>query len=419
MTDFHDERETRDTARREAELMARLPAQIAWAQAEAPAFAELLRGVDARGVSSREALARLPVLRKHELLEQQKARRASDVFGGFAAVGWGAAARRRALRVFASPGPIYEPEGAGSDYWRMGRALHAAGFRAGDLIHNCFSYHLTPAGSMMETGAHALGCTVFPGGTGQTEQQVQAMAELKPQGYTGTPSFLKLIVEKAGELGVGIASLRRASVGGEAFPPSLRDWFTARGVDAYQSYGTADLGLVAYETAAREGLVLDEDVIVEIVRPGTGDPVAEGEVGEVVVTTFNRDYPLVRFGTGDLSAVLPGPCPTGRTNTRIRGWLGRADQTTKVRGMFVHPSQVAEIARRHPEVRKARLVVSGALADDRMRLEVEVEGEPHGLAARIAESIRDVTKLRGEAVLRAPGSLANDGKVIEDARRYD
>jgi phenylacetate-CoA ligase len=419
MTDHYDDRETRDPARREAELMARLPAQIAWAQAEAPAFAESLRGVDAGAVNSRAALARLPVLRKHELLDQQKARRSTDVFGGYAAVGWGAAARRRALRVFASPGPIYEPEGAGPDYWRMGRALHAAGFRAGDLIHNCFSYHLTPAGSMMETGAHALGCTVFPGGTGQTEQQVQAIAELKPQGYAGTPSFLKLIVEKAGELDVGIASLRRASVGGEAFPPALRDWFLARGIDAYQSYGTADLGLVAYETAAREGLVLDEDVIVEIVRPGTGDPVDPGEVGEVVVTTFNRDYPLVRFGTGDLSAVLPGFCPTGRTNTRIKGWLGRADQTTKVRGMFVHPSQVAEIARRHPEVRKARLVVSGALADDRMRLEVEVEGEPEGLAARIAESIRDVTKLRGEAVLRAPGSLANDGKVIEDARRYD
>jgi phenylacetate-CoA ligase len=419
MTDHYDDRETRDPARREAELMARLPAQIAWAQAEAPAFAESLRGVDAGAVNSRAALARLPVLRKHELLDQQKARRSTDVFGGYAAVGWGAGARRRALRVFASPGPIYEPEGAGPDYWRMGRALHAAGFRAGDLIHNCFSYHLTPAGSMMETGAHALGCTVFPGGTGQTEQQVQAIAELKPQGYAGTPSFLKLIVEKAGELDVGIASLRRASVGGEAFPPALRDWFLARGIDAYQSYGTADLGLVAYETAAREGLVLDEDVIVEIVRPGTGDPVDPGEVGEVVVTTFNRDYPLVRFGTGDLSAVLPGPCPTGRTNTRIKGWLGRADQTTKVRGMFVHPSQVAEIARRHPEVRKARLVVSGALADDRMRLEVEVEGEPEGLAARIAESIRDVTKLRGEAVLRAPGSLANDGKVIEDARRYD
>ena len=419
MTDHYDERETRDPAGREAELMARLPTQIAWAQAEAPAFTESLRGVDAGAVNSRPALARLPVLRKHELLEQQKARRSTDVFGGHAAVGWGPAARRRALRVFASPGPIYEPEGTGPDYWRMGRALHAAGFRAGDLIHNCFSYHLTPAGSMMETGAHALGCTVFPGGTGQTEQQVQAIAELKPQGYAGTPSFLKLIVEKAGELGANIASVRRASVGGEAFPPALRDWLLARGIEAYQSYGTADLGLVAYETAAREGLVLDEDVIVEIVRPGTGDPVATGEVGEVVVTTFNRDYPLVRFGTGDLSAVLPGPCPTGRTNTRIKGWLGRADQTTKVRGMFVHPGQVAEIARRHPEVRKARLVVSGALADDRMRLEVEVDGEPQGLAARIAETIRDVTKLRGETVLRSPGSLANDGKVIEDARRYD
>ena len=251
MTDHYDERETRDPAGREAELMARLPAQIAWAQAEAPAFTESLRGVDAGAVNSRPALARLPVLRKHELLEQQKARLSTDVFGGHAAVGWGPAARRRALRVFASPGPIYEPEGTGPDYWRMGRALHAAGFRAGDLIHNCFSYHLTPAGSMMETGAHALGCTVFPGGTGQTEQQVQAIAELKPQGYAGTPSFLKLIVEKAGELGANIASVRRASVGGEAFPPALRDWLLARGIEAYQSYGTADLGLVAYETAAR------------------------------------------------------------------------------------------------------------------------------------------------------------------------
>ena len=419
MNSFYDDRETRDPALREAELMARLPAQIAWARTETAAFAESLHGVDAMAVNSRAALARLPVLRKHELLERQKARRADDPFGGHAALGWGAAARRRALRVFASPGPIYEPEGSGPDYWRMGRALFAAGFRAGDLVHNSFSYHLTPAGSMMETGAHALGCTVFPGGTGQTEQQVQAMSQLRPRGYIGTPSFLKLIVEKAAELGVSIASLQRASVGGEAFPPALREWLGKRGIDAYQSYGTADLGLIAYETAAREGLVLDEDVIVEIVRPGTDEPVGDGEVGEVVVTTFNRDYPLVRFGTGDLSAVLPGPCPTGRTNTRIKGWLGRADQTTKVRGMFVHPSQVAEIVRRHPEVRKARLVVTGALADDRMRLEVEVGGEPEGLVARLAESIRDVTKLRGEAVLRPPGSLANDGKVIEDARRYD
>jgi phenylacetate-CoA ligase len=301
----------------------------------------------------------------------------------------------------------------------MGRALVAAGFRAGDLVHNAFSYHFTPAGAMMESGAQAVGCTVFPAGTGQTEMQVQAMADMQPDGYIGTPSFLKLIVEKADELGVRPRSLTKASVGGEAFPPSLRDWLQARGIDAYQSYGTADLGLVAYETSAREGLVVDEGVLLEIVRPGTGDPVPDGEVGEVVVTTFNRDYPLIRFGTGDLSAVLPGPCPTGRTNTRIRGWLGRADQTTKVRGMFVHPGQVAEIARRHPAVKKARLVVSGAMADDRMRLDVEVEGRPEGLAERIAETIREVTKLRGEVALCAVGSLANDGKVIEDARRYE
>jgi phenylacetate-CoA ligase len=321
--------------------------------------------------------------------------------------------------VFASPGPIYEPEGAAADYWRMARALYAAGFRAGDLTHNAFSYHFTPAASMMETGAHALGCTVFPGGTGQTEQQVMAMADLRPAGYMGTPSFLKLILEKADELGVALPSLAKASVGGEAFPPSLRDWLLARGVAAYQSYGTADLGLIAYETRAREGLILDEDVIVEIVRPGTGDPVAEGEVGEVVVTALNRDYPLVRFATGDLSAVLPGPCPTGRTNARIRGWLGRADQTTKVRGLFVHPSQVAEIARRHAEVRKARLVVQGEMTNDRMALRVEVDAAPEGLAARLGETIREVTKLRGEVELCAIGTLPNDGKVIEDARKYE
>ena len=418
MSDHYDKRETRVPEAREAELMTRLAAQVSHAQAHAPAFAELLHDVDAATVLSRTALARLPVTRKHELLERQKALRASDVFAGYSAIGWGAAARAGggALRVFASPGPIYEPEGRGADYWRMGRALHAAGFRAGDLAHNCYSYHFTPAGSMMETGAHAVGCTVFPGGTGQTEQQVQAIAELKPQGYIGTPSFLKLIVEKAAELGIALPSLQRASVGGEAFPPSLRDWFAERGIDGYQSYGTADLGLVAYETSARLGMVLDEDVIVEIVRPGTGDPVADGEVGEVVVTTLNPDYPLIRFGTGDLSAVLPGPCPTGRTNARIKGWLGRADQTTKVRGMFVHPSQVAEIARKHPEVRKSRLVVSGEMANDRMHLHIEVEGRPEGLADKVAASIRDITKLRGEVTLCAPGSLPNDGKVIEDRR---
>ena len=400
--------------------MGALAVQVAHAKAHAPAFGALLAAFDAAEVTSRAALARLPVIRKHELLERQRDADAPDVFGGFSALGWGAATpfARRALRVFASPGPIHEPEGAGTDYWRMARALFAAGLRSGDLVHNCFSYHFTPAGAMMESGAFALGCTVFPGGTGQTEQQVQAMAALRPAAYIGTPSFLKIVLEKADELGVALPWLTKASVGGEAFPPSLRDWLRARGIDAYQSYGTADLGLIAFETSAREGLVLDEGVIVEIVRPGTDDPVAPGEVGEVVVTTLNPGYPLIRFGTGDLSAILPGTCPTGRTNTRIKGWMGRADQTAKVRGMFVHPAQIAEIARRHPGVRKARLVVSGEMANDAMVLHVEVDGAPEGLAPMLASALRDITKLRGEVLLCAPGSLPNDGKVIEDARRY-
>ena len=420
LQDPYDRLETRAPDVREAALMARLPQQVAHAKAHAAAFAEALREFDAAGIASRAALATLPVTRKHELLERQKRLRESDPFGGYSAIGWGAvrAPAQRARRVFASPGTIYEPEGAGPDYWRMGRALHAAGFRAGDLVHNSFSYHLTPAGSMMETAAHAIGCTVFPGGTGQTEQQVQAIAELKPASYVGTPSFLKLILDKAADLGIALPSLVKASVGGEACPPSLRDAFAARGVAVYQSYGTADLGLVAYETSAREGLVLDEGVIVEIVRAGTGEPLPDGEVGEIVVTTLNPDYPLIRFGTGDLSAVLPGPCPTGRTNTRIRGWLGRADQATKVRGMFVHPSQVAEVARRHAEVGRFRLVVSGEAANDRMALLIEVRERPEGLASRVADSIREVTKLRGDVTLCEPGALPNDGKVIEDARSY-
>jgi phenylacetate-CoA ligase len=416
----YDALETRSPAARESALMAALAAQVAHAQAHAPAFAASLAGVAAAAITSRAALARLPVLRKHELLERQGAAGRPDLFGGHAAIGWGAgiAPARRALRVFVSPGPIHEPEGRAPDYWRMARALHAAGLRAGELVHNSFSYHFTPAGAMMESGAFALGCTVFPAGTGQTEQQAQAIAALQPAAYIGTPSFLKIIVEKAGEMGLALPSLVKASVGGEAFPPSLRDWLQARGITAYQSYGTADLGLVAYETESREGLVLDEGVIVEIVRPGTGDPLPDGEVGEVVVTPLNPDYPLIRFGTGDLSAVLPGSCPTGRTNTRIRGWLGRADQTAKVRGMFVHPSQVADVLKRHPEVRRARLVVSGEMANDRMELHAEVDGTPEGLAARIADALRDITKLRGDVTLCAVGSLPNDGKVIEDARSY-
>ena len=418
MSDFFDSLEARSPQTREAALMAALPDQVAHAQARSAAFAGILQGVDAVSVRDRAALARLPVTRKHELLERQQQARvqnASNVFGGFSTLGFGAAMPR----LFASPGPIYEPEGVGKDYWRMARAIFAAGFRPGELIHNCFSYHFVPAGSMMETGAHALGCTVFAGGTGQTEQQVQAMAELRPAGYIGTPSFLKIILEKAADMGVALPSVKKAMMGGEAFPPSLRDWFTAHGVHAYQCYATADLGLIAYETAAREGLVLDEGVIVEIVRPGTGDPVPEGEVGELVVTSLNPDYPLIRFGTGDLSAVLSGNCPTGRTNTRIKGWMGRADQTTKIRGMFVHPGQVDTIAKRFPEITKARLVVTGEMANDAMTLKVETAcSGPDALAVKIGEAIRDVTKLRGDVELVVPGSLPNDGKVIEDARSY-
>ena len=413
-----DALETRTPAEREAALLAALPAQIAHAQAATAAFAQILAGVDAAAVTSRAALAALPVTRKSELLERQKAQRAQDAMGGFAAIGWrGQLAARGARRVFQSPGPIYEPEGSGSDYWRLARAMRAAGFQADELIHNSFSYHLTPAGSMMETAAHALGCAVFPGGVGNTELQLQAIAELRPQGYAGTPSFLKILVEKAAETGADISSISKALVSGEAFPPSLRDWLRERGIEGFQCYATADLGLIAYETAAREGLVIDEGVIVEIVRPGTGDPVPEGEVGEVVVTTFNADYPLIRFGTGDLSALLPGPCPTGRTAPRIRGWLGRADQTTKVRGMFVHPSQVAEVLRRHPAAGRGRLVVEGEMASDRMSLWVEAAPDaPAGLAEAIAGSVRDVTKLRAEVQIVAPGSLPNDGKVISDQR---
>ena len=409
---FHDTRETRDPEARERELLSRLPAQIAHARAAAPAFGRLLADVDPDSVTSREALATLPVTRKSELLELQKAARP---FGGFSAVGWGAACRR----VFASPGPLYEPEGARPDYYRLARALFAAGFRAGDLVHNTFSYHFTPAGSMMETAAHALGCTVFPAGVGQTEQQLAAIADLQPNAYVGTPSFLRILLDKADELGVQV-SFAKAFVSGEAFPPSMREVFAARGIAAYQAYATADIGLIAYETPARQGMVADEDILLEIVRPGTGDPVAPGEVGEVVVTTFNPDYPLIRFGTGDLSAVLPGDSPCGRTNVRIKGWMGRADQTTKVKGMFVHPGQIAQVVRRHPEITRARLVVDNPELNDRMTLMCEVAGGgSEALAGAVAASIRELTKLRGEVAFLPTGALANDGKVIDDVRAYE
>ena len=416
MTEHFDTLETRDPEARERAQFAALRAQLAHAKANSAAYGRLLAGVDPAAVTTHAALARLPVLRKSELLELQKA---SRPFGGFAASGWGTHPRRARL-VFASPGPLYEPEGNTPDYWRLARALFAAGFRAGDLVHNAFSYHLTPGASMLETGAHALGCTVFRAGTGQTELQVQAIAELRPDAYVGTPSFFKIILDKADEQGIDRTSLKKALVSGEAFPPSLRDALAARGIVAYQAYATADVGSIAYESEAREGLIVDEGVLIEIVRPGTGEPLAPGEVGEVVVTTLaNADYPLIRFGTGDLSALLPGVSPCGRTNMRIKGWLGRADQTTKVKGMFVHPSQVADILRRHPEIIRGRLVVDNPQGVDRMTLHVEMPDNRSTIAEAIVASIREITKLRGEVSFHAPGQLANDGKVIDDIRKYD
>jgi phenylacetate-CoA ligase len=410
--DYFDRLETRDPEARERAQFAQLREQVAYAKSRSSYFARTLADVDPQSIESRAALAALPVIRKADLASLQKELRP---FGGLAATPWGPI-----RRVFASPGAIYEPEGAAPDYWRLARALFAAGFRMGDLVHNAFSYHFTPAGSMLETGLHAVGCTVFPAGTGQTEQQVAAMADLQPAGYVGTPSFLRIILERADELGVELRCLTKALVSAEPFPAALRDALDARGIRGYQVYATADVGSIAYETPARDGLVIDEGVIVEIVRPGTGHPVSEGEVGEVVVTPLaNADYPLIRFGTGDLSALMPGVSSCGRTNRRIRGWLGRADQATKVKGMFVHPSQVDAIVRRHPEVKRARLVVDNPSGGDRMMLHVEVCGIDPQLADSIVASIRDVTKLRGEVMFREIDELPNDGKVIDDLRRLE
>jgi phenylacetate-CoA ligase len=404
---FYDALETRDPELREREMLAALPAQIDHAKKSAPHFAKLLAAFDAANITTRAALADLPVTRKSELHDLQKL---SAPFGGL-----NATPMSKLARLFVSPGPIYDPEGYGADYWRSARSFYAAGFRAGDIVHNTFSYHLTPAGSMFESGAHAVGCAVIPAGVGQTEMQIATIAALQPNGYVGTPSFLKVLLEKADELKTDVSSIKKALVSGEAFLPPIKALLKSRGIDAYQCYGSADLGSIAYESSAREGLIVDEGVIVEIVRPGTGDPVADGEVGEVVVTTFNRDYPLIRFATGDLSAVMSGTSPCGRTNTRIKGWMGRADQTTKVRGMFVHPHQVAEIVKRHPQIVRARLIVSQLDGADAMTLKCEFTDASAALAG-IAESIRDITKLRGEIENVALHSLPNDGKVIEDVR---
>ena len=395
--------------------MAALPRHIAHAKRRAPGFARILKDVRPEEINSREALARLPVTRKSDLASLQKE---LPPLGGL-----NATPVEKLAKLFVSPGPIYEPEGRGADWWRTARGLFAGGFRARDRVANTFAYHFTPAGSMLESGAAALGCTVVPTGVGQTEMQVAAIRDLGINAFVGTPSFLKLIVEKADELKIDISCLEKAQVGAEFLPPILRNNLQQRGMRVTQCYASADLGLIAYESlmpdgAVNEGMILEEARILEIVRPGTGDPLPAGEVGEVVITTFNRDYPLIRFATGDLSAVLPGASPCGRTNVRIKGWMGRADQSTKVRAMFVTPAQVSDVTRRHPEVLRARLVVEGEAGNDRMTLKCEARDRPAGLAEAIVASIRDVTKLRGEVELVPPGSLPNDGKVIEDQRKY-
>jgi phenylacetate-CoA ligase len=412
---YYDRLETRSPKAREKALMAALPGLIMHAKRKAPGFARILAAVDAKKVKTREALAALPVTRKSDLAALQKE---MPPLGGL-----NATPLEKLAKLFVSPGPVYDPEGRGEDWWRTARGLFAGGFRAGDRVANSFAYHFTPAGSMLESGALALGCTVVPTGVGQTEMQVAAVRDLRLNGYVGTPSFLKLIVEKADELKADISCLTKAQVGAEYLPPALRTAMQERGIAVTQMYGSADLGLIAYESLGRdgrptEGMILEEALILEIVRPGTGDPLPPGEVGEVVITSFNKDYPLVRFATGDLSAVLPGTSPCGRTNVRIRGWLGRADQSTKVRAMFVTPRQVSAIVRRHPEIVRARLVVSGTQGNDEMVLHCEVAGVPAGLEAAIAASIREVTKLRGEVRILPLGSLPNDGKVIEDKRQY-
>ena len=407
MGDHYDDLEQRDPEQREDALLAAVRGQIDHAKANAPYFRAHLAGIDARAVTDRSALAQLPLTRKSDLVELQ---RRDPPFGGLAAVAVDAL-----RRIYQSPGPINDPEGFGDDYWRFARGMYAAGIRPGDVVHNSFAYHLTPAGAMVESGAHAIGCAVIPAGVGNTEIQARIIAELRPTAYGGTPSFLKIVLEKAAELGLDASSLTKGLVGGEALPPTLRREIGNLGVAVYQGYGTADIGAIAYESPALEGLIVDEGVLLEIVEPGGRAPVGEGEVGEVVVTTLNPDYPLIRFATGDLSAVLPGPSPCGRTNMRIRGWLGRADQSAKVRGMFVHPNQVMAVAARHEEVARVRLVIADADGRDRMTLHCEAAGDD-ALAARIAETLQSVCKLRGEVAFADPGSLPDDGRLIEDRR---
>jgi len=405
MTDHYDAREIRDPAQRESELFSRLPDVLRHAMA-APAYAERLRGVDPASVTSRAALAGLPALRKSELPALHKA---APPFGGFVASPPGAFAR-----LFTSPGPIFEPESTHADPWRGARALYAAGFRPGDVVLNTFSYHLTPGGFIFDASARALGCAVIPAGPGNTDAQFELIEAYRPIGYSGTPDFLKILLDAAA--GRDVSSIKRALVSGAAFPKSLQDEMTSRGIAAYQAFGTADLGIVAFETAARDGMVVNEDLILEIVKPGTGDPVAPGDVGEIVVTSLDPQHPWIRLALGDLTAALPGISSCGRTNLRIKGWMGRADQTTKVKGMFVRPEQIAEIGKRHPELGRLRLVVTRAGETDAMTLRAECAAPGEALLSEVAATLRAVTKLTGQVELASLGSLPNDGKVIADQR---
>ncbi|NKB60388.1 MAG: AMP-binding protein [Alphaproteobacteria bacterium] len=410
LTEYFDELETRDPEQRERALMAALPKQIALAKST-EGYAKTLAEIDPESITSRDALASLPVTRKSDLIDLQAK---SPPFGGLNATPVGQMAR-----LFLSPGPIAEPEGQKADFWRMARALYAAGFRAGDIIHNCFSYHLTPAGFLFDGAARTVGCAVVPGGVGQTDLQVQTIAHFRPDGYAGTPDFLKLLLAKADELGTDISSIKKALVGGGALLPPLRKEYAERGIKVLQGYGTADVGNIAYESEAQEGMIIDEGIILEIVRPGTGDPVAEGNVGEVVVTLLNEDYPLVRFGTGDLSAILPGISPCGRTAPRIKGWMGRADQRTKVRGMFVDPVQVDRVLKKHADVTRMRLIIDEDGGLDTVTLRCETASQDDGLAAAIADSFQSECKVRTTVELAPSGSLPNDGKIIDDIRKYD
>jgi len=410
VSDHFDDLETRDPARRETDLFARLP-KILTRAAMAPAYAERFDSIDLAAITNREALATLPVLRKAELPALQKA---ALPFGGFVSDKPGTFGR-----LFTSPGPIFEAESSASDPWRSARCLHAAGFRKGDVVLNTFSYHLTPGGFIMDSGARALGCAVIPAGPGNTEQQFELIEAFRPVAYCGTPDFLKILLDGAASSDRDISSIRRALVSGAAFPKSLQEEFSAKGIEAYQAYATADLGFIAYETGARDGLVVNEDIIVEIVRPGTGDPVPEGEVGEIVVTTLDPHHPIIRLALGDLTAAMAGTSPCGRTNMRIRGWMGRADQATKVKGMFVRPEQVAEIGRRHPELGRLRLVVTRDGETDVMTLRAETDAPSEALASAVGTSLHSVAKLKGAVSFAVPGTLPNDGKVIADERRYD